>query len=126
MHSMPASTARRASVPGATAGIGSRRVVAPSNRPPARRHLSKNGARSHTRSLMRGRLRSGSMTSRPSPATSFTWLRHVHRARPFTVIAHEPHTPTRHAKRYASAGSRWRWIQVTTSSTVWFSAAGTS
>ena len=93
MHSMPASTVRRASVVGSTAGIGSRRVRAPSKRPPARRHLSKNGARSHTRSLMRGRLRNGSTTSRPSPATSFTWLRQVHRARPFTVIAHEPHTP---------------------------------
>ena len=54
------------------------------------------------------------------------WLRHVHRARPFTVIAQDPHTPTRDTKRQASAGSRWRWTQVTTSSTVWFSPNGTS
>jgi hypothetical protein len=45
-------------------------------------------------------------------------VRHVQRALPLTVIAHEPHMPTRHAKRYASAGSCVRWTSVTTSSTV--------
>jgi hypothetical protein len=64
---------------------------------------------------------------RPSaPTTLDTCVRQVQRAWPLTVIAHEPHMPTRQAKRYDSVGSRWRCTWVTTSSTVWLSWRGTS
>jgi hypothetical protein len=43
--------------------------------------------------------RSGSIAISPSAATLETWVRQVQRGRPFTVIAQEPHMPTRHAKR---------------------------
>ena len=58
--------------------------------------------------------------------TSDTCVRQVQRARPFTVIAQEPHMPTRQANRYDSVESSERWMWVTTSSTVWLSSRGTS
>ncbi len=68
-------------------------------RPFARAHLSKNSRMSVTRSRITGRFASGAISSAPSPATASTCVRQVQRARPLTVIAHEPHMPTRHAKR---------------------------
>ena len=57
------------------------------------------------RSLITGRLSSGPISSRPLPATLATWVRQVQRGWPFTVMAQEPHTPTRQAKRYDNVGS---------------------
>ncbi len=69
-------------------------------KPPfARAHLSKNGAMSTTRSRMIGRLPSGPTRMRPCRATRATWVRQVQRGPPLTVMAHEPHMPTRQAKR---------------------------
>ena len=61
------------------------------------------------RSLITGMFLSGAMRRRPSLATRPTWVRHVHRATPLTVMAHEPHMPTRQEKRYASVASMRRW-----------------
>ena len=44
-------------------------------------------------------LRNGAMVSFPDEATRETRVRQVHRGRPLTIIAHDPHMPTRHAKR---------------------------
>jgi hypothetical protein len=44
-------------------------------------------------------LASGPMASASPFATLSTCVRQVQRGAPFTVIAHEPHMPTRHAKR---------------------------
>ena len=87
------------STPGRSSRI--RRVASPSGRtmPFARAHLSKNSRMSVTRSRITGRFASGAISSAPSPATASTCVRQVQRARPLTVIAHEPHMPTRHAKR---------------------------
>ena len=70
------------------------------------------------RSLTTGRLASGASVKAPSRTTVATRVRQVQRGRPFTVIAHDPHMPTRHAKRYDRLGSKCRWIHVTTSRTV--------
>ncbi len=44
---------------------------------------------------MTGRLRSGA-TDSPVPSSTFlTWVRQVQRGLPLTVIAQEPHMPTR-------------------------------
>ena len=55
------------------------------------------------KSLITARFSSGPISSRPLPAafatTFVTWVRQVQRGRPLTVIAHEPHTPTRQANR---------------------------
>ena len=83
--------------PGGTCTKSSRRVAPPRKRPWATAHLSKKGAISVTRSRTTWRLPRGAISRRPSPATLSTWVRQVQRARPFTVIAHEPHMPTRHA-----------------------------
>ena len=48
---------------------------------------------------MTGRLRNGAMRSRPPAAARWTWVRQVQRGLPFTVMAQEPHMPTRQAKR---------------------------
>ena len=51
------------------------------------------------KSLITGKLFKGAI-SRLSPSTIFaTWVRQVQRALPLTVMAHEPHIPTRQAKR---------------------------
>jgi len=51
------------------------------------------------RSLMTGRFSNGPISSLPSSATFETWVRQVQRGRPLTVMAHDPHMPTRQAKR---------------------------
>ena len=76
-----------------------REVFAPVKRPSARAHLSKNSRMSVTRSRTTGRFFSGAMSSRPSAATASTWVRQVQRGSSFTVIAQDPHMPTRHANR---------------------------
>ena len=48
---------------------------------------------------MTGRFASGPIVSRPPVATLETWARQVQRGRPLTVMAQEPHMPTRQAKR---------------------------
>ena len=48
---------------------------------------------------MTGRLASGPISSLPSAVTLDTCVRQVQRGTPLTVIAQEPHTPTRQAKR---------------------------
>ena len=48
---------------------------------------------------MTGRFDSGAISSVPSRRDLRTWVRQVQRATPLTVIAHEPHMPTRQAKR---------------------------
>jgi hypothetical protein len=58
-------------------------------------------------------------------STFLTCVLQVQRGCPFTIIAHDPHIPTRHAYRYAKDGSRFCWIQTTTSRTVWLSWFGT-
>ena len=77
------------------------------------------------KSLMTGKFSNGPISSRPLPATFDTWVRQVQRGLPLTVMAQEPQTPTRQAKRYDNVGSIWRCTKVTTSSTVWFSRRGT-
>jgi hypothetical protein len=48
---------------------------------------------------MTGMLRSGLISTWPSFCTRETWVRQVQRGTPFTVIPHDPHMPTRQAKR---------------------------
>ena len=49
---------------------------------------------------MIGRLASGAISQPIAVRATFaTCVRQVQRARPLTVIAHEPHMPTRQAKR---------------------------
>ena len=69
------------------------------NAPFASAHLSKNARMSTARSLTTGMFASGAMTISPSAATFATCVRQVQRGRPFTVMAQEPHMPTRQAKR---------------------------
>src|SRR2546428_760593 len=52
-----------------------------------------------TRSRITGSLSSGAINSLLSRATLSTWVRQVQRGTPFTLIAHEPHMPTRQVKR---------------------------
>src|SRR5690242_21296317 len=104
MHSMVASIARRFADAGSTRAKPSRRVAVGTNDPFAFAHLSKNGAMSTTRSRTIGRWLSGAISSAPPAVTASTCVRHVQRALPFTVIAHDPHMPTRQAYRYASDG----------------------
>ena len=61
--------------------------------------LSKKSRISTVRSLMTAKLRKGAISRVPPPATRDTWVRHVQRGVPFTVMAHDPHMPTRQAKR---------------------------
>src|SRR5687767_12583655 len=72
-------------------------------------HLLKNGSRLTTRSLMTGRLGSGStiITSALSVATR-VW--HASRGCQLIAIAHVPHMPTRHEQRNATDESCWRWM----------------
>src|SRR4051794_5066922 len=98
MHSMPALAARRAGLSGAIGAIGSLRVFDGANTPLAFCHFWKNSRMSPARSLITGRLASGPIVSLPPPATFDTWVRQAQRGLPFTVIAHEPHIPTRPAK----------------------------
>jgi hypothetical protein len=44
---------------------------------------------------MTGRLRSGATSSLSCLATLSTCVLHVHLGTPFTIIAHDPHIPTR-------------------------------
>ena len=90
---------RRCGVSGEMSLTGSARVVVGLNAPLASCHFSKNGAMSAARSLITGRLASGAISSRPFSTTLETCVRQVHRGRPLTVMAQEPHTPTRHANR---------------------------
>ena len=48
---------------------------------------------------MTGRFSNGPMVSRPRDATFETCVRQVQRGRPLTVMAQDPHMPTRQAKR---------------------------
>src|SRR6202011_4029181 len=105
MHSIAASAARRAALPGVMVSIGSSRVFEGTNEPLACRHFSKKGRISVARSLITGKFSSGPISIRPPAETFATWVRHVHRGRPLTIIAHEPHTPTRQANRQAQGGS---------------------
>src|SRR5688572_13026458 len=125
MHSMFSSTSFLSGDCGGTLAKSSLRVFVPLNCPLAAAHLSKNGVMSVTRSFTTGRLCRGPISSMSPSATTETCVRHVQRALPLTVIAHEPHMPTRHAKRYDRVGSHLRWMCVTTSSTVWLSRRGT-
>jgi hypothetical protein len=75
MHSMAASAAIRAALPGRMRGIASVRVRDGAKAPLASRHFSKNGAMSAVRSLMAGRFSSGPISSLPLPATLATWVR---------------------------------------------------
>ena len=97
MHSMPASAALRSGSSGRTGSSGG--ALEGTNRASASRHFSKKGAMSTARSRMTGRFLSGPMRTRPLRAACETWVRQVHRGRPLTVIAQEPHMPTRQAKR---------------------------
>jgi hypothetical protein len=97
MHSMLASIALRSAESGAMRAKSSALVLVPSKCPPARSHLSKKVRMSVTRSRITGRLRKGRSSRRSLPATLSTCVRQVHRGTPFTVIAHEPHMPTRQA-----------------------------
>ena len=54
---------------------------------------------SQARSLMTGRLASGPISTCPSSTTLEMCVRQVQRGRPLTVMAQEPHMPTRQAKR---------------------------
>ena len=99
MHSMPASASRRSRDSGFTTTNSSWRVAVGLNCPRARAHLSKNSRMSATRSRTTGMLASGPISTRPALATLSTCVRQVQRGVPFTVMAQEPHIPTRHAKR---------------------------
>ena len=104
--SIAASAAMRAVPSGLMRSISSLRVRAGTNAPFARCHLSKKGRMSAAKSLMMGKFSSGAISRRPSLTTLETCVRQVQRGRPFTVMAQEPHMPTRQAKRYDSVGSR--------------------
>jgi hypothetical protein len=62
-------------------------------------HFSKKGRMSVVKSLITGRFSSGPISSWPRVATRDTCVRQVQRGRPLTVMAQEPHMPTRQAKR---------------------------
>ncbi|MCY1541324.1 hypothetical protein D9M68_770090 [compost metagenome] len=94
---MAASASFRFLLWGDTSAGGSLRVAVPTKVFPARAHFWKNSRMSTTRSLIRGMLRKGSITITPSSSTRLTWVRHVQRGLPLTVIAQDPHTPTRQA-----------------------------
>src|SRR5690242_15817018 len=125
MHSIAASTALRDGVWGLIGATGSFLVCVGANAPLACCHFSKNGCMSVVRSLITGKFASGPICRLPVPATLATWVRQVQRGLPLTVIAHEPQTPTRQAKRYDKVGSIWRCTKVTTSRTVWLARCGT-
>ncbi len=97
MHSIPASTARRSGLSGGIRAGGSAAPAEGTTEPPAFRHFSKNPVMSVTRSRITGAFPKGPMRSRPAGATLATWLRQVQRGRPLTVMAQEPHIPTRQA-----------------------------
>ena len=99
MHSMAASASLRFLLWGEISAGASLRVAVPTKVLPARFHFWKNSRMSTTRSLMRGMLRSGSITITPPSSTRLTWVRQVQRGLPLTVIAQEPQTPTRQANR---------------------------
>src|ERR1700683_2000378 len=99
MHSMAAFAALRAGLSGLIGAIASLRVADGVNAPLACCHFSKKGAMSVARSLMIGRFSSGPISRRSLP-TFATCVRQVQRGRPLTVMAHEPHMPTRQANRY--------------------------
>ena len=89
----------RAALSGLMRSISSLRVCDGTNAPFARCHLSKKGRMSAAKSLMTGRFASGPISRRPPLATLATCVRQVQRGVPFTVMAQEPHMPTRQAKR---------------------------
>src|SRR5579859_6367280 len=104
MHSIAALAASRGALAGAIGSIASSRVLVGANAPLASRHFSKKRLMSVTRSLTTGRFSSGPMVRLPSRVTFDAWVRQVQRGRQFTVIAHDPHTPTRQANRYDTVG----------------------
>jgi hypothetical protein len=57
------------------------------------------GFMSTARSRITGMFFRGWMRRVPSSATLSTWVRQVQRGLPFTVMAQDPQTPTRQAKR---------------------------
>src|SRR3954463_13390603 len=99
MHSIALLASTRAGLSGAMGSTGSARVFDGANTPLASCHFSKKARMSAARSLITGRLASGPIVSLPLDATFATWVRQVQRGLPFTVIAQEPHMPTRQAKR---------------------------
>jgi hypothetical protein len=99
MHSIAASAAIRAGVSGLIGATSSRRVREGTKAPFACCHFSKKGRMSVVKSLITGRFSSGPISSWPRAATRDTCVRQVQRGRPFTVMAQEPHMPTRQAKR---------------------------
>src|SRR3954451_11513186 len=125
MHSIARSAAIHASLVGNTGATSSRLVVEGAKTPFAACHFSKKGVMSTARSLMIGKFSSGAISTEPFLATAEICVRQVHRGRPLTVIAQDPHMPTRQANRYDSVESTLRWTQVTTSSTVWLAYKGT-
>jgi hypothetical protein len=108
IHSIAALAAIRIGLSGLIAGTGSSRVSVGAKAPFASCQRSKNLVMSVARSLMTGRFSNGPISSRRCSATFATWVRQVQRGRPLTVMAHDPHMPTRQAKRYASVESRCR------------------
>src|SRR5688572_1094040 len=99
MHSIPASTAFRSTEAGGTTAKGSAFVALPEKLPLALAHLSKNSRMSVTRSRITGRFFNGAMDKASFFKTRSTWVLQVQRGTPLTVMAQEPHIPTRHAKR---------------------------
>src|SRR5512145_2830736 len=99
MHSIAASAAARSLADGGTKAKSSDRDAAGEKTPLARVHFSKNSVMSQTRSLITGKFRNGATVSRPPRVALSTWVRQVQRGRPLTVMAHDPHMPTRQAKR---------------------------
>ena len=99
MHSVAAFATRRCGELGDRLATLSARVELPRKWPSACFHLSKNSLMSQARSLITGILRNGSMVRRLSRSTLLTCVRQVQRGIPFTIIAQEPHMPTRQAKR---------------------------
>jgi hypothetical protein len=99
MHSIAASAAIRAGLSGLIGSMSSLRVREGAKAPFACCHFSKKGRMSVARSLITGRFSSGPILSWPRTATRDTCVRQVHRGRPFTVMAQEPHMPTRQENR---------------------------
>src|SRR3974390_731567 len=105
MHSIALSMAIREGLSGRIAATVSLRVADGANKPFACCHFSQKRGMSAARSLINGRFPNGASLS-VLPCTTFdTCVRQVQRGTPFTVIAQEPQTPTRQAKRYARLGS---------------------
>src|SRR5215813_14011925 len=102
MHSIAASADFLAGVSGLIGAIGSSLVCVGAKAPFACCHFSKKGRMSVVRSLITGKFSSGPISSAPLPATlSYRFACRVGVCGlPLTVIAHEPQTPTRQAKRY--------------------------